>query len=973
MIGHADAGAEAVVDGCGGSAVLRWQRRRRAHRSAVAARARGPPVGEVAAQPPLRRAPRPGTCRPPRFRGEPRGTWRVAPLGVTIPSDETRRWSSASGELEELDALVGATRARRRAGRAHRGPGRHRQDAPRSPRPAPGRGPSGLGRPRRARQRARAGVPVRRRAPALRGARSPTRRRAARARRARRRRRRRCSARRPSPPTARGDGSFAALHGLYWLALNLAAERGRSLLAVDDLHWCDRPSLRFLAYLARPPRGPAGARRGDAAHRRAGRRPGAARRDRARARDARDLRPAPLSAAAVASSSASGSATDADAGVRAACHARDGRQPAAPARAAEARSPPTACRPTPATSTSVARHRPARRLAHGARCGSPGCRRPRRRSRAPWRCSATAPTSPTVAALAGARRAGRGRGHRRARARRDPRRPRRRSASSTRSCATPSTSELAPGERELEHARAAACCSPRAPPRADRRAAARHGPRAASLGRRASCSAAGRAPPRRRAPPTARSPYLRRALEEPAAAGAAARSSCSSSGWPRRSTSGAGAVEHLRAAYDALTDAAARARPPRTGSSRIAVFTGAAEEAAAVARGTARELPAELDDVARGARGDRAGHDAASASREPDMLGGWRLPRRARRRRAPGARMLAALAALGVGVHRRPGATTCAALARGRSPTASCSPPTTASSTVAAIGVAALADRDEAPAPWERLARRRPPRAARCSRSPACTSGAGSRMICARRARRGRGASCRRPRASSRSGAAARSTALLHVARFRAQLGSSAATWPRRARARSAPRTTALDADGAALPWLRGRGRAAARRGPRRGGARRGRRRTSALRRLASEPGVGPVARARAQALDRLGRTDEALARGRGGARARPRAGARPGRVGRALRVLGELERDDGLGDLEEAVDAARRLAGAARAREGARRARRRAAPRAAAGRRPRAAAPRARARRGLRRRRRSAATCAPSCTRPARGRAPPR
>jgi predicted ATPase len=50
-----------------------------------------------------------------------------------------------------------------------------------------------------------------------------------------------------------GDGegaSFATLHGLYWLALNLAAEQPL-LLAVDDLHWCDRPSLRFLAYLAR--------------------------------------------------------------------------------------------------------------------------------------------------------------------------------------------------------------------------------------------------------------------------------------------------------------------------------------------------------------------------------------------------------------------------------------------------------------------------------------------------------------------------------------------------------------------------------------------------------------------------------------------------------------------------------------------------------------------------------------------------
>src|SRR4051794_15957890 len=45
-------------------------------------------------------------------------------------------------------------------------------------------------------------------------------------------------------------GSFATLHGLYWLPLNLAA-RQPLLLAVDDLHWCDRPSLRFLAYLTR--------------------------------------------------------------------------------------------------------------------------------------------------------------------------------------------------------------------------------------------------------------------------------------------------------------------------------------------------------------------------------------------------------------------------------------------------------------------------------------------------------------------------------------------------------------------------------------------------------------------------------------------------------------------------------------------------------------------------------------------------
>lgn len=50
--------------------------------------------------------------------------------------------------------------------------------------------------------------------------------------------------------TSDGDVSFAALHGLFWVALNLAAD-GPLFLAVDDLHWCDRPSLRFVAYLAR--------------------------------------------------------------------------------------------------------------------------------------------------------------------------------------------------------------------------------------------------------------------------------------------------------------------------------------------------------------------------------------------------------------------------------------------------------------------------------------------------------------------------------------------------------------------------------------------------------------------------------------------------------------------------------------------------------------------------------------------------
>jgi class 3 adenylate cyclase/DNA-binding CsgD family transcriptional regulator len=50
--------------------------------------------------------------------------------------------------------------------------------------------------------------------------------------------------------TAAGDVSFAVLHGLYWLAANLAT-RQPTAIVVDDLHWADAPTLRWLTYLAR--------------------------------------------------------------------------------------------------------------------------------------------------------------------------------------------------------------------------------------------------------------------------------------------------------------------------------------------------------------------------------------------------------------------------------------------------------------------------------------------------------------------------------------------------------------------------------------------------------------------------------------------------------------------------------------------------------------------------------------------------
>ncbi len=52
-----------------------------------------------------------------------------------------------------------------------------------------------------------------------------------------------------SRPTE-GAGLFESLQGLFWLTSNLA-QASPVLLAVDDGHWCDGASLRYLIYLQR--------------------------------------------------------------------------------------------------------------------------------------------------------------------------------------------------------------------------------------------------------------------------------------------------------------------------------------------------------------------------------------------------------------------------------------------------------------------------------------------------------------------------------------------------------------------------------------------------------------------------------------------------------------------------------------------------------------------------------------------------
>jgi len=50
-------------------------------------------------------------------------------------------------------------------------------------------------------------------------------------------------------PEGPAGASFAMLHGLYWLLAGLAF-RQPMLVAIDDLHWADEASLRWVAYLA---------------------------------------------------------------------------------------------------------------------------------------------------------------------------------------------------------------------------------------------------------------------------------------------------------------------------------------------------------------------------------------------------------------------------------------------------------------------------------------------------------------------------------------------------------------------------------------------------------------------------------------------------------------------------------------------------------------------------------------------------
>jgi DNA-binding CsgD family transcriptional regulator len=200
--------------------------------------------------------------------------------------------------------------------------------------------------------------------------------------------------------------------------------------------------------------------------------------------------------------------------------------------------------------------------------------------------------------------------------------------------------ELSPGERELEHARAAELLR-------DGGAPVEHV--AAQLlntsprGERWTAElllAAGRAAMRAGAADSAAA-YLRRALDEYPADGERAQL-LFELGAAEALTSGPAAAKHLALAYEELSDPAARAAAAGL-LGRALMFMGSPEEAASIARRAASELPGELDDL-------RMGLEAFEfitiyfGAGDPESLSRLRQYRRSPEGGA-GARMLAAVAA----------------------------------------------------------------------------------------------------------------------------------------------------------------------------------------------------------------------------------------------------------------------------------------------------------------------------------------
>jgi DNA-binding CsgD family transcriptional regulator len=688
-------------------------------------------------------------------------------------------------------------------------------------------------------------------------------------------------------PDGSGQGaSFASLHGLFWLVLNLA-EEGPLLLAVDDLHWCDRPSLLFLAYLAR---------RLEsqpilllAALRDAG--PGADATlvgELARDPAATSVRPGPLSEAAVAAFVEERLGASPEGAFMAACHDSTGGNPLLLTQLV------TALRGEGV--------RP--KAAHVRRITDIG---PRAVSRTVLLRLARVPADarsvaravavlgdgaalPVAAELAGVD---------------DARLPHATRALAESEILRPDLPlafvhplvrdavyhELSAGEREIQHARAATLLRDAGAPIEQVAAQLLH---TSPRGERWAIELlweAGRAAMHAGAADSAVA-YLRRALDDSPADADRGRL-LFELGTAEALTNGPAATEHLALAYEELSDPVARAAAAGL-LGRTLVFAGPLENAVAIARRAADELPDELDDL-------RMGLEAleymtiifgAGGAERLSRLRAYRRPPKG----GPGSRMLAAMAAWEA-VCTDGTAAECAELALAALDGGVLTAADPALMPFAALVTLVITDRPEVTEIWRQVLRDAHRNGSLLSASSTYLWHGFSHfrrgdLVAAEESLRAADDAFRmwghEPYATSNS-----RSVLAEVLRERGRLAEAQSVLEQLG-------TVAPGSHGTAL-WLEARVALLTAAG-RAGEA------AAVADELAAHCEAHPDAARlwwrtlKAEALDRLGRHDEAIELAREELKATRAFGA-PWSLGRTLRVLGTLERDDGLDRLREAGD----------------------------------------------------------------------
>lgn len=683
------------------------------------------------------------------------------------------------------------------------------------------------------------------------------------------------------------DSSFTTLHALYWLALNLSEEQPL-VLAIDDLQWCDRASLRFIAYLAGRLEGQplllaATVRTGD---------PGtdpALLAEIAHAPNLSNVRPAPLSDTAVAELVAERLNATADDAFSAACHGATGGNPLLLGQLLSALEA-DGVRPDAANAPlvrDIGSHAVARTVLL-------------RLGRLPAAATAVARAVavlgdgadlPTVAALAGLEQ------------------DETAAAAGELARAEILTSQvpldfvhplvrdavyeqLTSTEKEVEHARAASVVIDAG---ADDEHVAAHLLKMARRGEPwvvERLVRAARDAGRQGAPDGAVS-YLRRALEEPAAEDERP-GLLLELGMAEALTSGPDAVKHLRAALATTDDPAIHATAAPVLSQSL-IFTSEVRQAAQYAREARAGLPDDQTDLGEILEAIELGTTLFGLA-DPEMISRLAELRDRPVGPGPGAKMLAALAAWEWALTGGP-ADACADLAREALADDTMVQADNGFLTVPAIGVLFMADAEDAPEHWARLL------------AESHREGSLFAISCVHlwngitMLRRGELAEAEELLRAGRSEFTlwgeipvdgAYFTSMLSLARL--EQGDVAG-----ARRELGPRPAAqYDRHDAGHLWMRAEIETLLAEGRADEALTRSDHYAESVGRLVN-PAWVPWRSLKATALDHLGRTDEGIALAEEEL-VHARAWGAPGTVGRSLRILGTLRREDGLTNLEESV-----------------------------------------------------------------------